>query len=340
MPHIHPNVAEDDLSRFLLGYLERTHQGKVRDTYALPGHPDKMLVVASNRISIFDFNLNALVESKGRNLTQLTKFWLEQVLAGFRHHLIATRGDIYQFVPRSMKDEWQLAVHLGLGQRGMVVHKLKMVPLECVVRGYISGSGYKDYLATGEICGIMLPAGLQNTDALDKPIFTPATKSTDGHDKNVSEDEAAEIVGSKALVLALKRLSLAIYSQGHAYALARGLVLADTKFEFGFDAGGELCLGDEVLTSDSSRYWPIQGWAQAPLFGLPAGFDKEPVRQEGKKAVLPHGQVLDISKLDDPSDPTQIALVHSWQVPKEVLGSTKERYDQLIEMLNAKSRLD
>jgi phosphoribosylaminoimidazole-succinocarboxamide synthase len=232
-------------------------KGKVRDIYA--AGDDRLLLVASDRISTYDVVHPTPIPDKGNVLTGLTVFWLEQTRDICPNHLVS-----YSEVPEE---------HRG---RAMLVERLDMAPVECVVRGYLTGSGWKDYLGTGAVCGIELPSGLRESERLPEPIFTPATKAEAGaHDENVDFDRAAEIVGDRPLLEELRRLSLALYEHGAAHALVRGIILADTKFEFGRRADGTIVLGDEVLTPDSSRFWPADGYE--PGRSQPS-FDKQYVR--------------------------------------------------------------
>jgi phosphoribosylaminoimidazole-succinocarboxamide synthase len=232
-------------------------QGKVRDIYAVG--EDKLLLVASDRISTYDVVHPTPIPDKGKVLTGLTAFWLEQTADICPNHLIS-----YTDVP----DE-----HRG---RAMLVERLEMAPVECVVRGYITGSGWKDYRATGAVCGIELPQGLEESEQLPEPIFTPATKAEAGdHDENVDFERAAEILGDRPFLEELRRLSLALYERGAEHARTRGIILADTKFEFGRRADGAIVLADEVMTPDSSRFWPADGYE--PGRSQPS-FDKQYVR--------------------------------------------------------------
>ena len=237
--------------------LTHLTSGKVRDIYAVG--EDRLLLVASDRISTYDVVHPTPIPDKGKVLTGLTAFWLDQLGDVCANHLIS-----YTDVPRE---------YAG---RAMLVERLEMVPVECVVRGYITGSGWKDYQATGAVCGIELAPGLSESEQLPEPIFTPATKAEIGdHDENVDFDRAAEIVGDRPLLEELRRLSIAIYERGAAHARERGIILADTKFEFGRRPDGTIVLGDEVLTPDSSRFWPAEGYE--PGHGQPS-FDKQYVR--------------------------------------------------------------
>ena len=231
--------------------------GKVREIYDLG---DRLLLVASDRISTYDVIHPTPIPDKGKVLTGISVFWFEKFAELVPNHFVsATEG-----VPDEVRG------------RAIAVRKLEMVPLEAVVRGYITGSGWKDYEATGEIAGIALPAGLRESDRLPEPRFTPSTKAELGlHDETVSLARAEEIVGDAEIVGRVRDLSLALYSAAAEHALARGVILADTKFEFGFDADGVLRVGDEVLTPDSSRFWPADGYE--PGHGQPS-FDKQYVR--------------------------------------------------------------
>jgi phosphoribosylaminoimidazole-succinocarboxamide synthase len=237
--------------------LEHLSSGKVRDIYAVG--EDRLLLVASDRISTYDVVHPTPIPDKGKVLTGLTAFWLERTGDICPNHLIS-----YTDVPEEFRG------------RAMLVERLEMAPVECVVRGYITGSGWKDYQATGAVCGIELPEGMRESEQLPEPIFTPATKAEVGdHDENVDFDRAAEIIGDRELLEELRRLSIAVYQLGAAHARERGIILADTKFEFGRRSDGTIVLGDEVLTPDSSRFWPADGYE--PGHGQPS-FDKQYVR--------------------------------------------------------------
>jgi phosphoribosylaminoimidazole-succinocarboxamide synthase len=237
--------------------LNHLSSGKVRDIYAVG--EDRLLLVASDRISTYDVVHPTPIPDKGKLLTGLTAFWLARTGEVCPNHLIS-----FTEVPEEFRG------------RAMLVERLEMVPVECVVRGYITGSGWKDYQATGAVCGIELPEGLRESEQLPEPIFTPATKADVGdHDENVDFDRASEIVGDRELLEELRRLSVKIYELGAAHARERGIILADTKFEFGRRPDGTIVLGDEVMTPDSSRFWPADGYE--PGRGQPS-FDKQYVR--------------------------------------------------------------
>ncbi len=238
-------------------------RGKVRDVYAIDA--ERLLIVASDRISAFDYILASGIPDKGRVLTQLSLFWFDFLKDVTPNHLITANVDEYPVVLREHAEQ--------LEGRSMLVHRARMIDVECVARGYLCGSGWKDYQATGSVCGIALPSGLQDGSQLPEPIFTPATKAQSGHDENISFDQAAAAIGME-LAVELRRRTLEIYATAAAYAATKGILLADTKFEFGH-VGDKLVLGDEVLTPDSSRFWPRDTWAPG---GAQQSFDKQYVR--------------------------------------------------------------
>ena len=238
-------------------------RGKVRDVYVVDANT--LLFVATDRISAFDYILASGIPDKGRVLTQLSLFWFDFLSDLTPNHLITADIREYPANLRVFADQ--------LEGRSMLVHRARMVDVECVARGYLCGSGWKDYRATGAVCGIALPAGLQDGSILPEPIFTPATKAQSGHDENISFDTVVSQIGLD-LATELRRRTLAIYAKASAYAATKGILLADTKFEFGF-LGDTLVLGDEVLTPDSSRFWPRDTWAPG---GAQLSYDKQYVR--------------------------------------------------------------
>lgn len=242
------------------------HRGKVRDLYEVD---DCLLIVATDRISAFDFVLGSAIPDKGKVLTQLSAFWFDRTRDLVPNHMLSTRPQEY---PR------RLPRYAGLlSGRSMLVRRTTPVPIECVARGYLSGSGWKEYRQTGRVCGITLPAGLQESDRLPVPIFTPATKADTGHDINISEEEAGRLVG-RELLDQLRELTLALYAQGAAHAESCGIIVADTKFEFGLvETAGQpsIVLIDEALTPDSSRFWPTDLYHPG---GAQPSFDKQYVR--------------------------------------------------------------
>jgi phosphoribosylaminoimidazole-succinocarboxamide synthase len=246
-----------------LAGLQLVRRGKVRDLYACD---DGLIMVATDRISAFDYVLGSGIPDKGRVLTQLSAFWFARTRHLVENHLRSTNPADFPIAARA---------HAPLLEgRSMFVRTTTPLPIECVARGYLSGSGWKDYKATGKVCGIALPAGLIESDRLPEPIFTPATKAESGHDLNISEDEAAALVG-RDLLDRLKPLTLALYQFGVDHAESRGIILADTKFEFGLTDADELLLIDEVMTPDSSRYWPKDTYRPG---GAQPSFDKQFVR--------------------------------------------------------------
>lgn len=273
-------------------------QGKVRDIYELD--EDRLLLVATDRISAFDVVLPNPIPDKGRVLTGLTLFWLGKTTDIVGNHLIsADRRDF----PGAFRDEPSLA------GRAMLVRRAQVIPIECVARGYLSGSGLKQYLAEGHVCGVRLPPGLQEASHLPEPIFTPTTKAATGHDQPLTFEETADLIG-RGLAERLRELTIALYERGAEIALARGIIVADTKFEFGF-ADGELILIDEVLTPDSSRFWPAEGYEP----GRPQpSFDKQFVRDWLEASGWDH----------EPPAP---------ELPPEVIGRTAMKYREAYERI-------
>lgn len=256
--------------------LPNKRQGKVRDLYdlTLPSGDQGILIVATDRISVFDVVLANGIPDKGVMLTKISTFWFDYFKGKFNHHLVSTDT---RDIP-GLNDE-QRAMLEG---RIMICRKSKVVPIESIVRGYLTGSGWKDYQQTGMVCGIELPAGLQNSSKIAQPIFTPSTKADAGHDENISFAEACELVGSD-LMGKIRDQSLLIYTTARDYAAERGIIIADTKFEFGLEAGNpEPVLIDEVLTPDSSRFWPAAEWQAGREQN---SFDKQYVRNYTQQLV-------------------------------------------------------
>jgi phosphoribosylaminoimidazole-succinocarboxamide synthase len=281
--------------------LARLHEasGKVREMY---NFGETMLMVASDRMSAFDVIMPTPIPDKGRVLTALSAFWFEHTARITPNHLIST--DQKDFPEQARHDP-------DLAGRSMYVRRLTMMPIECVVRGYLAGSGWKDYQADGSICGHRLPSGLRESDRLPEPIFTPATKSTSGHDINIDAPTARLLVGDDARYDALERLSLDIYEFASGVARERGIIIADTKFEFGIDSTGELVLADEVLTPDSSRFWPADQYE--PGRSQPS-FDKQFLRDW-----------LEASGWDkQPPAP---------DLPDDVVSGTQQRYAEAYQRL-------
>jgi phosphoribosylaminoimidazole-succinocarboxamide synthase len=244
-----PDLLDSVLLQTDLPGFQLHASGKVRDVYSLDDK--QLLFVATDRISAFDYILATGIPHKGQVLTQLSLFWFEFLADIVPNHLITADVDRYPAALRKYSDQ--------LVGRSMLVRRAEMFPVECVVRGYISGSAWKEYKASGKVCGITLPTGLKESDALPEPIFTPATKATTGHDENISFDAMCEIVGVET-ASTLRDLTMRVYKKAAAYARNRGIIIADTKFEFGRTAKG-ITLADEVLTPDSSRFWPADRYA-------------------------------------------------------------------------------
>jgi phosphoribosylaminoimidazole-succinocarboxamide synthase len=264
--------------------------GKVRELYALDS--DRLLLVASDRISTFDVVLPTEIPDKGRVLTGLSAFWFARTQDLCANHLLAVRPD----------------------GRSLECRRLEMLAIECVVRGYLTGSGWKDYQATGAVCGHVLPAGLRESDRLAEPIFTPATKAHTGHDENITREAAAELVGADRFA-EVEATSLALYRSASEYATARGILIADTKFEFGVDASHRIVLADEAFTPDSSRFWPADDYEP----GRPQpSFDKQFVRD--------YCETLGWDKTDPGPE-----------LPDEVVAGTRERYIEAFERLAERS---
>lgn len=282
--------------------LANRRQGKVRDLYdcPLPDGSDGLLIVASDRVSAFDVVMANGIPGKGRLLTAVSAFWFARIGSEFPHHLVST--DVAD-VPGLDATTQQ-----ALRGRIMLCRRYSVVPVECVARGYLAGSGWVEYQADGAVCGIALPSGLQRADRLPEPLFTPATKASEGHDENVSFEVAAAAVGVE-LMAGLRERTLTLYALGRAHAADAGLILADTKFEFGLDpASGEIRLVDEVLTPDSSRYWEARDWRAGEE---PPSFDKQIVRNHLQARV-------DAGEWDRNTPGPAL--------PTEIVERTRERY--------------
>lgn len=291
----HTNVKE----------LSLVHRGKVRDVYEMDD--ERLLLVATDRISAFDCILPNPIPFKGAVLTALSAFWFEYLGHLTEHHLITADFDK---MPGAVRQ------YAELRGRSMLTKKTKVFPIEAVVRGYLEGSGWKDYKATGKICGHELPANLRQCEKLSEPIFTPATKAAAGHDENITEIEFEKIVGTETAAK-IRSLALEIYKEASEYALSRGIIIADTKFEFGQDESGNILLIDEVLTPDSSRFWSASAYEPGRA---QASFDKQFVRE--------YLESLDWNK--QPPAP---------ELPEEIIGATSERYLQAYELLTGLSLL-
>ena len=282
--------------------LPHVYSGKVRDIYDAGNN--QYLMVTSDRISAFDVVMNQPVPDKGRVLMAMSAFWFEHFSTSMKSHLIST--DLSDFPSSAQVPE--------IAGRSMLVKKVEMLPIECIVRGYITGSAWKEYKANGTMHGTSLPTNLQESEKLPEPVFTPSTKAEDGlHDENISFTQAADIVGLEIAELA-KQKSLELYSQGAEYALERGIIIADTKFEMGF-VDGELVIADEVLTPDSSRFWAKDEWKPGTT---PPSFDKQPVRDF-------------LDGLDWDKSPPPPAL------PNEVISASSKRYREGYEKISGKN---
>lgn len=248
--------------------LANRRTGKVRDLYdiTLADGSDGILIVATDRVSVFDVVLANGIPGKGVLLTQISKFWFDFFSADYRHHLVSTDPAEIQGLSDAQRE--------SLKDRVMICRKNQVIPVECVVRGYLTGSGYRDYLKTGKVCGIPLPEGMVNSDRIESPIFTPSTKAEQGHDENISFDQACSIVGEEVMN-EVRDIAMGIYSSGREYASERGIIIADTKFEFGLNENRQIVLIDELLTPDSSRFWPADEWQPG---GEQNSFDKQYVR--------------------------------------------------------------
>ena len=283
--------------------LTLLRRGKVRDVYSIDD--ERLLIVATDRISAFDCVLPTPIERKGEVLTALSQFWFDKLGHVVANHLLTS--DIEQ-MPDALKRH-----SATLARRSMLVRRAEVFPVECVVRGYLVGSGWKDYLRSGEVCGHKLPEGLMESAELPEPLFTPSTKAEQGHDENISEAQVRDLIGVEATDQ-LRDTSLRLYSEARAYARERGIIIADTKFEFGRDKNGELVLIDEVLTPDSSRFWPADEYQ--PGRSQPS-FDKQFVRD--------YLETLDWDK--KPPAPA---------IPEDVAKATTARYVEAYRLLAGK----
>jgi phosphoribosylaminoimidazole-succinocarboxamide synthase len=286
-------------------------QGKVRDIYEFG---DRLLIVATDRISAFDYVLGSGIPDKGKVLSQISAFWFERTRPIVANHVLSTDA-------ASFPGDARRAVDLLRG-RSMLVARTEPLPIECVARGYLSGSGWKDYVATGELCGIRLPEGLRESDRLPEPLFTPATKAQSGHDMNISEKEAADLVGRRVLER-VRELTLKLYAEGSAHAESCGIIVADTKFEFGLlpvsdednrPVEDRVLLIDEILTPDSSRFWPADGYRPG---GAQPSFDKQFVRD----------YLEEIRWNKQPPVPS---------LPDDVVAKTREKYIEAFQRLTGR----
>lgn len=293
-----PSVMSTDLKA-----VRKVRSGKVRDVYDLG---DALLIVATDRISAFDVIMANAVPDKGKILTRMTLYWLEQLADVCPNHLITAELDEF---PEEIRSDPAAEELRG---RSMLVRKAVVFPVECVARGYLAGSGWLEYQATGEVCGHRLPPGLQEADRLDPPIFTPSTKAEEGHDRNIRREDAAEMLGAD-VAARLEELTLELYRRGADMARSKGIIIADTKFEFGL-IDGVIALVDEVLTPDSSRFWPAESWRPGTN---PPSFDKQFVRDYLK--------TLDWDRT--PPGP---------ELPEDVIAKTRAKYLQALIQLTGR----
>ena len=280
--------------------MKKISSGKVREIYEVDD--DKLMMVVSDRISAFDVILPTPVKDKGKVLNRISEFWFDYVKDIIPNHIITTKFE--EFPTEFQKEEFR--------DRSMLVRKLKMLPIECIVRGYITGSGWKSYQENGIVCGIELPKGLRESEKLPEPIFTPSTKAAEGHDINISFEETCNIIG-KDLAEKVKKKTIEIYKKCSEYARTKGIIIADTKFEFGLDENGELVLGDEVLTPDSSRFWPADDYE---VGRSQKSFDKQYMRDWLKQNHW------------DAEHPTPI--------PEDVIETTRAKYIEAFERITEK----
>ena len=296
MDNAYSDISLPDLKLF--------KKGKVRNVYEIG---DRLLIVATDRISAFDVVLPSVIPDKGKVLTQLSRFWFDYTALVVPNHMIA--ADAAEF-PAALAKYREV-----LDKRSMLVRRTKVVPLECVVRGYLSGSGWKEYKAGGKVSGIKLRAGLRESDRLDEPIFTPSTKAEVGHDQNISFKDMQKIV-EPALAKKIRKVSFELYQRASLHALSRGIIIADTKFEFGLD-GDELVLIDEIFTPDSSRFWPLATYE--PGRGQPS-LDKQFVRD-----------YLESTAWDKAGHPPVL--------PPDIIAKTSEKYVEIFKLLTGKTAL-
>ena len=294
----------DTYSDISLPGVKLFKKGKVRNVFEID---DKLLIVATDRISAFDFVLPSIIPDKGKVLTQLSRFWFDYTALVVPNHMITADAAEFPSVLARHRDM--------LDKRSMLVRKTAVVPIECVVRGYLSGSGWKEYKATGKICGLKLPSGLRESGRLEEPIFTPSTKAEVGHDENISFKEMQKIV-APALAKKIRKVSLELYQRASLHALSRGIIIADTKFEFGL-LKDEIILIDEIFTPDSSRFWPLATYE--PGKSQPS-LDKQFVRD-----------YLESTSWDKKSDPPAL--------PPAIIAKTSEKYVEIFKLLTGKTSL-
>ena len=297
-------MEKNAYSQIEIPELSLFKKGKVRDIYELD---NQLLIVASDRISAFDHVLPSLIPHKGQVLTQLSKFWFDYTALVCPNHLVS--ADLNDFPPLLQK--------YGdiLNKRSMLVRRTEVIPVECIVRGYLAGSGWKEYSASGKISGIKLPSGLKEADRLEQSIFTPSTKAEEGHDINISFKDMQKLIGSD-LAQKINKISLELYQKASLYALSKGIIIADTKFEFGL-LNGEIILIDEIFTPDSSRFWPLDTYAPGKT---QPNLDKQFVRD-----------YLETTGWDKKSPPPPL--------PSLIIEETSKRYIEIYQRLTGKNEL-
>lgn len=290
--------------------LPNKRTGKVRDLYdvTLPNGDSGILIVATDRVSVFDVVLQNGVPNKGVMLTRISKFWFDFFAGKVNHHLVSTDPADIEGLDDSQRQ--------ALEGRIMICRKTEVVPIESIVRGYLTGSGWKDYQKTGKVCGISLPEGMVNSDKIEEPIFTPSTKAEEGHDENVSFEVACEITDTDTMEQ-IRDLSLGLYAEAREYAGKRGIIIADTKFEFGRDGQGKLVLIDEIFTPDSSRFWPADEWEPGKEQN---SFDKQYVRNYTEELVA---QGKWNKEYPGPA------------LPQDVIDNTSARYEEALKRLTS-----
>jgi len=292
--------------------LPNRRQGKVRDLYdiTLPNGDPGLLIIATDRISAFDVVLGNGLPGKGIVLTQISKFWFDKFADQFEHHLVSCDVNDAQGLTAEERK--------ALAGRIMICRKTDVVPIECIARGYITGSGWKDYQRTGQVCGIDLPAGLVNSDRLAEPLFTPSTKAQDGHDENISVAQGEALIGKKPMQW-LSQATLALYKQARDYALERGIILADTKFEFGLLPNQETpLLIDEIFTPDSSRFWPADQWQPG---GEQPSFDKQVVRNYLEAQVQAGAWDKETPGLELPAEVVEMSIARYLEAYQRLTGA-------------------
>ncbi len=341
MAKLPPSVASAMLIPSLRDYL--LGQGKVRDTYRHPTDPDKLVVVATDRLSMFDHVMPWPVSRKGEALTATTYFWLTEVCSSLPNHLVqvdmAIGGSAHEEEVNAVHELVQDFPDVPL-ERTLVVRKLDIMPYELIFRAHLGGSVWKQYQGTGRVAGVALPSGMVKWQELDEPLFTPSTKAETGHDVNITQEQFFDETGERGH--AAVKLALLAYQKARQHALRHGIAILDTKFEVGIDELGEVVLADEVLTPDSSRYTTVEGLMQALRDRTDPPFhDKEPVREWGKQVATPFNStdgfpIVGINNLD-PMDEEHVAFIQGLPAPKEVISECTNRYLNIFMAISGSS---